>query len=390
MKLIQRPRRAVRTAFVAAASASLLGVMVAVAQPSHAATCSVLFDDFTYSGPTDSQLRSHGWGVRTSNGGPGIGASWPQSSISFPTADSQQVLQLTATSDGTAAGTTQSEITQGRRFFEGTYASRIKFVDVPASGPDGDHLVETFFTITPSAPAETYGEIDFEYLGNGGWGQNGPTMFMSTWESTSDVTGSSKVGSLAGWHDFVFTVSGGRVTYYIDGALVADHGDRFYPETSMLIDYNLWFIDTAGHSGAGVATYQQQVDWLYFAGNEVVSPSEAVARANGYRAAGTTFTDTVGTAGACTPPIDTTSSPTVAPTTPPIDTTSPPTVAPTTPPIDTTSPPVAPTDGTWAPYIQYSLGQVVTYNGVRYSCRQPHQSLPGWEPGSTPALWQAV
>jgi chitinase len=33
------------------------------------------------------------------------------------------------------------------------------------------------------------------------------------------------------------------------------------------------------------------------------------------------------------------------------------------------------------------VGQIVTYQGRRYSCRQAHTSLPGWEPATTLALW---
>jgi hypothetical protein len=43
----------------------------------------------------------------------------------------------------------------------------------------------------------------------------------------------------------------------------------------------------------------------------------------------------------------------------------------------------------WAPYTYYTVGTVVTYNGVNYTCRQAHTSLPGWEPPNVPALWLA-
>ena len=36
--------------------------------------------------------------------------------------------------DGTAGGTSQSEFLHQRKFFEGTYAARVKFADVPVSG----------------------------------------------------------------------------------------------------------------------------------------------------------------------------------------------------------------------------------------------------------------
>jgi chitinase len=76
-----------------------------------------------------------------------------------------------------------------------------------------------------------------------------------------------------------------------------------------------------------------------------------------------------------TPP---TTPPTTKPTTPP---TTPPTTKPTTPP--TTQPGVT----AWAPYTAYKIGQVVSYAGKNYSCRQAHTSLPGWEPPNALALW---
>jgi beta-glucanase (GH16 family) len=41
----------------------------------------------------------------------------------------------------------------------------------------------------------------------------------------------------------------------------------------------------------------------------------------------------------------------------------------------------------WAPYTYYAVGTVVTYQGVSYTCRQSHTSLPGWEPPNVLALW---
>ncbi len=42
----------------------------------------------------------------------------------------------------------------------------------------------------------------------------------------------------------------------------------------------------------------------------------------------------------------------------------------------------------WAPNVAYQVDDVVTYAGNAYRCRQPHTSLTGWEPPSTPALWE--
>ena len=46
--------------------------------------------------------------------------------------------------------------------------------------------------------------------------------------------------------------------------------------------------------------------------------------------------------------------------------------------------------GTWAANKAYKVGDVVTYAGVRYTCRQSHTSLPGWEPPNVLALWLPV
>jgi hypothetical protein len=42
---------------------------------------------------------------------------------------------------------------------------------------------------------------------------------------------------------------------------------------------------------------------------------------------------------------------------------------------------------TWAPQVLYETGQEVSYQGVRYRALQGHQSQPGWEPPHVPALW---
>ena len=94
-----------------------------------------------------------------------------------------------------------------------------------------------------------YSEIDFEYLPNGGWGRTEPTMRGTTWETfqaepmiDDNITG-KMAGSLAGWHTLVAQVAAGRVRYFVDGAPLADHGDKFYPEVPMSINFNLWFIE---------------------------------------------------------------------------------------------------------------------------------------------------
>ncbi|SDL87392.1 cellulose binding domain-containing protein [Nonomuraea jiangxiensis] len=257
----------------------------------------VLFDDFTYTSSADPLLAQHGWTVRGSSGGPGVpGATWSPSAVSFPGG----LLTLDSSTNGTAGGTVQTELsTTNRKFQEGTYAARVRFSDAPTSGPDGEHVVQTFFTITPLRYNldPDYGELDFEYLPNGGWGEPSNILYATSWETYQGEpwqavnTHTAERVSFAGWHDLVIQVSGGRMKYYVDGRLFADHGDIYYPETPMWIMFNQWFIDLQG--ATGTRTYRQQVDWIYHSKNEVVSPADVQSRVAALRSAGTAFRDTV-------------------------------------------------------------------------------------------------
>ncbi|MBL7252923.1 carbohydrate-binding protein [Paractinoplanes lichenicola] len=381
-----RTRKIVLGATVASVTVAL-GV-AATSSSSAAAACGALFDDFNYSSRTDPALTQRGWSIRTASGGPGVpGAGWRADNVTFPTVDGQKVAQLTATTNGTAAGTSHAEFSQSqRRFLAGTYLARVKFADAPVSGPDGDHVNQTFYTISPlAAPMDpAYSELDFsEYLPNGGWGEAGPINYQTSWYTYvpepwyADNQHSQQARSIAGWHDVQATVGDGHVKYYIDGVLVGDHSGKVYPRQAMSIDFNQWFIDLAGRAAGATAVWQQSVDYVFHAKNQILTPAQATAAISSYRAAGTTHTDTIAIAGDCTvttPPA--TTPPTTRPATPP--TTTPPTTQPTTP---------APSGTAWAPGVAYARGQVVTYQGKRYECRIAHTSLVTWEPPNVAALW---
>lgn len=259
-----------------------------------------LFDDFNYNGSSDPLIGQRGWTVRSGGGGPGVpGAIWDPAQVTFPAAEGGQVLQLVASNNGSAAR--QTEFYHQRKFFEGTYASRVLFSDAPVSGVDGDQVVQTFFTITPlNFPNDpNYGELDFEYLSNGGWGESSSVLFETTWETyqpdpwVADNVHDAQRQSFAGWHDLVIQVAAGRVKYFVDGAQVADHGDRFYPETPMSLNFNHWFIAGGLVGTPGDRAYVQQADWLLYAKDQVLSPDQVRNEVSAYRSAGVDHVDTV-------------------------------------------------------------------------------------------------
>jgi hypothetical protein len=359
-----------------------------------AADCGYLFDDFHYSSSADSSLTSHGWTPRTYSGGPGVpGATWSANSITFPSNSGDQVMQLTASTDGTGAGTNQAELySTQKRFLDGTYASRIRFTDAPVSGNDGDHINETFFTISPlnGDLDPTYSELDIsEYLPNGGWGETGPINYQTSWYTYrndpwyADNVHSEERKSFDGWHDLVVQVANGHMIYFIDGVQVGDHSGKFYPRQTMTINWNLWFIDTAAHTG-GLSTYIQQVDWVLFAKNQVLAPSAAIAKAAAYRGSGNAFTDTVDSTGGC-------STPTSPPTTPTTTPTTPPTTNPTTPPATNCS--NAPE---WQFSSVYTGGNLVKHEKSKYGDPSGPPSGDGkhlwkaryWTQGSEPGWTQ--
>ncbi len=262
-----------------------------------------LFDDFNYATSTEPAVQQHGWTVKSGQGGPGVpGATWSPQDITFQSSGGNSIMNMRLTTDGTAAGTKETELqTTARKFKNGTYAARVKFNDAPNSGPDGDHVNQTFFTFTPlNAPMDpNYSEQDFEYLPNGGWGEQSNIMYTTSWETYNpdpwnavNAHGEARQ-SYNGWHDLQLTVDNTSITYYIDGQVFATHGEPYLPETPQWIDFNHWLIDLNGQTGSTPRSYDEQVDYVYFVKDQVLTPAQVGAKVTGYRAAGTTFTDTV-------------------------------------------------------------------------------------------------
>jgi hypothetical protein len=264
----------------------------------------VLFDDFSYS--KHAEMTKHGWIIRSIAGWPGVpGATWSSEGVSFLQDTDQRenrILRMISTTAGTPATTRQTQICHQRKYLEGTYAARVRFTDEPISGPGGDQLVESFYTISPlKAPMDPdYSELDFEYLPNGGWGIAGPTLYQTTWETffpepnwKMDNVSSNTRGSRAGWHTLVTQVGNGKVKYFVDGKLEAEHSEKFYPESLMSINFNLWFIKDGLTKEVTERQYHEDIDWVFHEAGELLTPEEVEAKVASMRRKGVKFRDTV-------------------------------------------------------------------------------------------------
>jgi hypothetical protein len=265
----------------------------------------ILFDDFDYT--KHQKFLKNGWVIRTAPGHPGIpGAKWPLENVSFlndPDQTKNRILRMTSATDGTAENTSQTQICQQRKFYEGTYAARVRFTDQTLEGPSGDQLVQSFYTISPlKAPMDLdYSEMDFEYLPAGGWGITGPTLYATTWETFSPEPNWKKdnlfhtiAGSQAGWHTILMQVSDGRVKYFLDGKMFTEHGGEYYPEVLMSINFNLWFIkEGVLPNTKAMRRYYEDVDWVFFEANRVLETAEVTAKVVDLRRRSISFRDTV-------------------------------------------------------------------------------------------------
>ncbi|GGQ69470.1 cellulose binding domain-containing protein [Streptomyces pilosus] len=262
-----------------------------------------LFDDFDYASHTDPDLSAHGWSVRSNAGGPGVpGATWDPSQVTFASSGGTSVMNLRTSTAGTGASTTHTEVlTRGTKFRNGTYAARVRFSDAPVYGPDGDRVVQTFFTINDlKAPmADDYAEYDFEYLPNGGWGEPSNILYTTSWETYNPDPWqavnqhSESRQSFAGWHDLVVTIDDSAITYYVDGRHFGTHDAAYLPERPMSINFNQWLIDLDGLTSTTPRAYDQQVDYVLHVKDQVLTPAQVASRIQALRGAGTSFVDEV-------------------------------------------------------------------------------------------------
>ena len=289
------------------ATVSSAATTLSVSAPAQAA---VFFDDFNYADM--AAFNSNGWKVRTETGHPGIkGATWSAEGLSFhadiPETEAGAV-RMSSVTNGTGEKTRHTQFCHARKYREGTYAARVFFRDEPTYGPDGDEVIQTFYAISPlKAPMDkNYSETDFEYLPNGGWGEDAnPAMWTTSWdtfqlEPWTKVNEFSRVeGSYAGWRTLVLTVADNKVTYYVDGKLFSEHTSAVYPEDFMSINFNLWFMPKGADGSLGpvdspeMREYQEDIDWVFFQEGVAITTTEVEAQIADMRSKKVTYIDQV-------------------------------------------------------------------------------------------------
>lgn len=81
--------------------------------------------------------------------------------------------------------------------------------------------------------------------------------------------------------------------YFLDGAPLATHGEPYYPEELMSINFNLWFIREGPIASRERRVYTEDVDWVLHAAGSVLTPADVDKQVTALRTAGVSFRDTV-------------------------------------------------------------------------------------------------
>jgi hypothetical protein len=284
------------------ASIGLVGC--ALEAPVLAPPQALFFDDFSYAQTAD--LAAAGWQVRSGTGHPGLpGGRFATEAVTLlddPLQPGNRVLRMTAQTDGTGPGTVQAQLCHQRKYLQGTYAARIRFSDAPRAGGDGDPVIESFYAVAPLAHAfdPDFSELDWEYLPNGGWGGDKTRLYAVSWQTVqidpweSHNSPHEEFASFDGWHTLLMQVTRTEVREFVDGRQVAVHDGRNVPVVPMTISFNLWFaVGGTLPTGGAPRVWDEDIDWVFHARGEVLSPADVDAHVRLLRATHVSRTDTV-------------------------------------------------------------------------------------------------
>jgi hypothetical protein len=83
------------------------------------------------------------------------------------------------------------------------------------------------------------------------------------------------------------------VRYFVDGKLFAEHGGNYYPEDTMSINFNLWFIRDGMAKATEARQYHEDIDWVFYLADVELTPKQVEAMVADYRRKQVKFRDTV-------------------------------------------------------------------------------------------------
>lgn len=267
----------------------------------------IMFDDFNYSDVDDAALTSFNkWQVVNGLNGPPSGAIYDRDNIGFeadPLDANNSIMTLQTTVDGISGAQTHARIqTQGYEYFEGTYAARVYFTDIPHVYEDAN--IQTFYTIVGSdlsGDGTQYSELDFEYMASDKWGisPNNEVVYLTSWNRyIADPWQAWKrywadQESYEGWHTFVVSCTDGiNVNYYIDGTFITsmattdNDGTSVYPRSEMQVAFANWIWNSVIGSSTDDRNAAMKVDWVLFQKDTDLSPNQVEALVAGFKQQG--------------------------------------------------------------------------------------------------------
>ena len=100
-------------------------------------------------------------------------------------------------------------------------------------------------------------------------------------------------GSQDGWHTLVMQVLDQKVRYFVDGKLFVEHDGNYYPEDTMSINFNLWFIRDGMAKAKEKRQYQEDIDWVFHQAGVALPPEQVEAAVIKMRKQSIKFRDAV-------------------------------------------------------------------------------------------------
>ena len=84
-----------------------------------------------------------------------------------------------------------------------------------------------------------------------------------------------------------------KVRYFVDGKFYVEHSEDYYPEDTMSINFNLWFIRDGAIKSTERRTYQEDIDWVFHQAGAVLTPEQIEETVAMLRREKVKFRDTV-------------------------------------------------------------------------------------------------